>query len=315
VLREQESNTRAGDWRRAAALEWMLFFMMLWARPEAIAADLSYDLDPRARTETASEQSAQEPLNPAATTAPSDPIAFFKKHLFPYEPIYFIAGTKSPNAKFQISLKYQLFDPDASLGHRVGLLTNLYVAYTQTSLWDWNHASAPFEDTSYKPEFFYAQNIVRPTADDWFRFDAQGGFQHESNGRGGADSRSLNLFYLKPIFVFGKDGGWQLTLAPRAWVYVGDLSDNPDIADYRGHAELNASLGRVQDWQLAALFRIGDTGSHASLQLDLSYRLSAIRCFGMTWYAHAQFFTGYGEDLLFYKKSSDMLRIGFALYR
>ena len=252
---------------------------------------------------------------PAGANEQIDPVQFFKKHLFPYEPIYFIAGTKSPNAKFQISLKYQLFDPEAGLGRRLGPVTNLFIGYTQISLWDWNHASSPFEDTSYKPEFFYAQSIIKPEPTGWFGLDLQGGYQHESNGRGGADSRSLNIMYLKPILFFGHQNSWQLTLAPRAWFYVMDLSDNPDIAKYRGYADLTATFGRPQDWQLATLFRVGDTASHATLQLDLSYRLSRIRWLGMSWYAHVQYFTGYGEALLHYKESSDMLRFGFSLYR
>ena len=43
---------------------------------------------------------------------PFDPGRFFKEHISGYEPIYFIAGTKSPNAKFQISFMYQLLNEE-----------------------------------------------------------------------------------------------------------------------------------------------------------------------------------------------------------
>ena len=44
------------------------------------------------------------------------------------------------------------------------------VAYTQTSLWDWNAPSAPFLDSSYRPEVLYLRELVdRGSWADWFR--------------------------------------------------------------------------------------------------------------------------------------------------
>lgn len=85
-----------------------------------------------------------------------EPGRFFKEHISSYEPMYFIAGAKSPNAKFQISFAYQLLNTDGALAERVPMLKGFHLAYTQVSLWDWNAASSPFYDTSYKPEIFYA---------------------------------------------------------------------------------------------------------------------------------------------------------------
>ena len=252
----------------------------------------------------------------ALDTPEADPIKFFKRHLYPYEPFYFIAGNKSPNAKFQVSLKYQLFDPDAGLGHRLPPISDFYVAYTQTSLWDWKGPSAPFLDTSYKPElFYYHKGLITSGTNGWFRLDLQAGGQHESNGRDGLASRSLNLMYAKPSLVFGRERSLQLTLAPRAWFYILDLSDNPDIVDYRGYGDLTATLGWVQSLQLATTLRAGAGGNHLSAQFDLTYPLNRIPWCGLTWYLHAQYFTGYGEAFLNYKTSSESLRIGFSLYR
>ena len=248
--------------------------------------------------------------------AESDPIKFFKRHVYPYEPFYFIAGTKSPNAKFQISMKYRLFDTDVGLGHRFSPISDLYVAYTQTSLWDWKGPSAPFLDTSYKPELFYYHKGVIPSGTNgWFRLDLQTGAQHESNGRDGLASRSLNLVYAKPSLVFGPERSLQLTLAPRAWFYILDLSDNPDIVDYRGYMDLTATLGWSQSLQLATTLRAGAGGNHGSVQFDLTYPLNRLPWCGLTWYLHAQYFTGYGETFLNYKSSSEAFRVGFSLYR
>ena len=83
-------------------------------------------------------------------------VDYFKEHVFGYQPFYFIAGTESPNAKFQISFKYRPFSEGGSFVQKVPALKGLFVAYTQTSLWDWEEPSAPFLDTSYKPEVFYS---------------------------------------------------------------------------------------------------------------------------------------------------------------
>ena len=171
-----------------------------------------------------------------------DPGWFFQEHISGYEPFYFIAGTKSPNAKFQISFAYQLLDNEGWLATNAPALKGFHIAYTQSSLWDWNAPSAPFYDTSYKPEFFYSwERVVSGQPADWIQLDLQGGLKHESNGKNGADSRNLNIAYFRPTLVLERDDGLQLALQPRTWVYLGDLSDNPDIADYRGHADLRAT--------------------------------------------------------------------------
>ena len=244
-----------------------------------------------------------------------EPGRFFKEHLSAYEPMYLIAGTKSPNAKFQISLAYQLLNQAGPLAQHVPALKGFHIAYTQLSLWDWNGSSAPFYDTSYKPEFFYAwENVTRAQPTNWIQLDLQGGLKHESNGKGGADSRSLNIAYFRPTLTIGRDEGLQLTLQPRAWAYLGDLSDNPDIAGYRGYADLRAIMGWKRGLQLSALGRMGNDGNHTSLQLDLTY--PTMRLFGsFSLYLDVQYFTGYGESLLGYNQKTDELRVGFALFR
>jgi phospholipase A1/A2 len=258
----------------------------------------------------------EEPCKPKEELAQADPVAFFKRHLFGYEPFYFLAGPDSPNAKFQISVKYRLFDPDARLGGKVPPVSDLYLGYTQTSLWDWSAPSAPFVDTSYKPELFYFRRaVLGGGAGQWVRCDLQGGFKHESNGRDGAASRSMNTLDFRPSLVLGHPDSFQVVLAPEAWAYLGDLSDNPDIADYRGYVDLVTKIGWVNGLQLAATLRGGGEFEHGSLQLDLTFPMKQIPWLGLTWYLHAQYFTGYGESFLFYKERSQSFRFGFSLYR
>jgi outer membrane phospholipase A len=254
-------------------------------------------------------------VEPTEPGKPFDPGRFFKEHISGYEPLYFIAGTKSPNAKFQISFRYQLLNNEGPLAIEAPALKGFHVAYTQTSLWDWNAVSAPFFDTSYKPEFLYAwDRVAGGQPPNWYQLDLQGGLKHESNGKAGADSRSLNIACCRPTLTLGRDDGLQLMLQPRAWVYLGDLSDNPDIADYRGYADLRAIVGWKRGLQLSALGRMGKDANHGSLQLDVTYPM--MRIFGsFSLYLDAQYFTGYGESLLEYNRRSEVFRAGFAIYR
>lgn len=246
----------------------------------------------------------------------SDPTRFFQTHFFPHEPFYFIAGIESPNAKFQISFKYQLFTGVGWLAEHLHPLTNFYLGYSQTSLWDWNSPSAPFFDSSYRPELLYwMPQVDKGQWADWFRLDLQGGVQHESNGRDKESSRSLNIAYLKPRVVFGKPDGFQLSLAPRAWIYVSEIEDNPDIKDYRGYFDLRAVIGWQKHAQLAATGRIGDDFDHGSLQLDLTYPLWKVPLVRSSLFFHVQYFIGYGESLLLYDKRGSSIRAGFALFR
>src|SRR3546814_8120302 len=90
------------------------------------------------------------------------------------------------------------------------------------------------------PELFY----LAPTMA--FRsgvsLGGQGGFRHESNGRPGAGSRSLNTIYVQPVASVDL-GSYRLSLGPRLWLYAGRLSDNPDIKRYRGNTGLFAEIG------------------------------------------------------------------------
>lgn len=246
---------------------------------------------------------------------PFDPGRFFSQQISPHEPMYFIAGDESPNAKFQISFKYQLLSEAGWLAKHAPALKGFNVAYTQTSLWDLSAPSAPFFDTSYKPAFIYSWDRLVGREDvDWFRLDLQGGAQHESNGKGGIDSRSQNFLFFRPTFVFGRDDRFQLTLQPRVWGYVGDLSDNPDLDEYRGYFDLRAVIGWRRGLQLSALGRMGHEGNHHSAQFDLTYPMMKI-VGSFSVYLQAQYFTGYGESLLRYNQRTDSFRVGFALYR
>jgi outer membrane phospholipase A len=195
-------------------------------------------------------------------------------------------------------------------------MDGLHLAYTQRSLWDLEAESAPFLDSSYMPELLYERpNLIDPDRGWLERIGGQIGFQHESNGKDGASSRSLNIAYLRMPFVFGDEDDFHVTIEPRAWFYVGELTDNPDLEDYRGHVDLRLKAGWARGLQVAAWLRAGDDFEHGSTQIDVTYPLHHLLSRSFSLYLQAQYFNGYGESLLYYNERSEVWRVGIGLFR
>ena len=232
-----------------------------------------------------------------------------------YEPMYFLVGTDPEKSKFQISFKYRLLNPAGGLVTDHPWLNGLHLGYTQTSFWDLKTDSAPFDDTSYKPEiFFISPNVkIRPS---WMKgFFVQTGFQHESNGRGGLDSRSTNFLYAKPIVIFyDPHSRYGLQIAPKIWTYVGnDQKTNPDLKNYRGYFELDVKLGMADSFVLGSYLRWGRAG--ASVQLDLTYPIRRLLNQNVDLYFHVQYENALAESMLRYRERTEAVRLGFSIVR
>lgn len=232
-----------------------------------------------------------------------------------HEPVYFIAGRSggNRNAKFQLSFKFRLFQPDDMRSR--GLMDNLYFGYTQYSLWDLQSPSAPFRDTNYRPSLFYYLPDLGWHSGLLTRTAAAAGLEHESNGRAGPDSRSLNIFFVEPTFVFGSSEAWQLRISPKMYTYLGPTSDNPDIGQYRGHADLKMAVGKTDGIALSTTLRKGTRSNAFSAVSMLTYPLARLIP-GTAGYLSAGYFYGYGESLLTYsQKQTPQLRFGYSLRR
>jgi len=241
----------------------------------------------------------------------------FLTKLTPDEPLYFAIGWREfVNAKFQFSFKYAFMNPQGGLSRKAPFFSHVYFGYTQVSLWDIEGESKPFYDTSYKPSLFYRHNNLYDSDRGRFRIWGQAGIQHESNGQGGDESRSLNIIYVRPTFEFDKVWGrGRLSVAPRVWAYLGDLDDNPDIAKYRGYGDLRMAYTGGSDWQVAATLQIGTSGK-GSVQLDGTWPLDKILGRNFDAYLYGQFFSGWGESLRSYDQHLPwQLRLGIAVVR
>ena len=288
--------------------------------PAGISGEVTLETGLYPPTEILVTQTATGILT-AATSAPSAPaqtqkaagselVDFFAGQISIYEPVYFILGSY-PAAEFQFSLKYQVF----SFTNRLNPLADLYFAYTQTSFWDLISADPSFYDTSYKPSaFLYYSNLVERGS---FHLDLQGGYEHESNGRGGTMERSLNTAYLQPTATLDLPDNFQISFQPRAWYYLSVGNNNPDLANYRGYADLRTALTWTEPhWgekiQLATRLRIGDEGSHAGWLFDLRFNLPVFTKFNPTF--QVEYFTGYGQTLRQYNQTSHGIRAGLCLW-
>ena len=266
-------------------------------------------------------QLEDEPVRPETEIAPTPeggvPLsreAAFSSALTAYEPVYFgWPLTGDSNAKFQLSLKFRFFNEKAGLAQRYRFLEDLYFGYTQTSIWDITASSSPFEDTSYKPRLFYSNPSSWTSNSLPLRLGIETGLGHESNGQGGADSRSINIAYARPSLVLGRPGDWQLTFAPMVYDYI-EKEDNPDINQYRGYVDWFAAVGKADSWQLSTVSRWASQGW--SVQVDLSYPMRSVALGNLNGYLFFQYFDGYGETILNYNVRSDpQYRLGIMFVR
>jgi outer membrane phospholipase A len=225
------------------------------------------------------------------------------------EPVYFVMGTRSgTNARFQLSFKYRLFDRSLGWGRDQPWLSGFYLGYTQATTWNLQGDSKPFRDTSFRPSLFWAWERT----DDKTWVDAlRAGFEHESNGKEGADSRSIHSLFVRPEWRWDLANGKRLEFMPRIYGYL-DKDDNPDIERYRGYVDWQVRYGdEARSW--SAMARLGTAGK-GSLTLDWFERTRVLGFGPVSGYFHVQFFTGYGEDILNYnRRFKSQIRLGLAI--
>lgn len=231
-----------------------------------------------------------------------------------YEPVYFLVGGDGGlNAKFQISLRYRLFDDRGRLASRLPWIDDLYLSYSQTSLWDLNELSKPFTDTSYRPRFFYANYDIGRMLDGRVRLGVEAGAGHESNGKEGDESRSFNMLYVRPTFTAGDPDGLRFYVAPLIHNYIA-AEENPDLKDYRGYIDWLIGFGSKGGLDFWATLRKGTRSNFGSAELNLSYPLSKLSGGDLTGWLMLQYFGGYGESLLDYQRKLDaQVRLGISI--
>lgn len=237
----------------------------------------------------------------------------FLGNLSSYAPIYAVYGPgTSSDGRVQISFKYQLFGNPGAVGGDNPLINGIHFAYTQRMFWDLGAESSPFRNIDYMPEVFYL--LPAAPVKEQIALGGQAGFRHESNGRDGLASRSLNTVYIQPVATM-PIGKYTLSLGPRLSFYVGSLEDNPDIKRYRGNTALFAQIGQDDGLRLTTNTRFNFSSGKGAIDAELSYPLDRIVDSSLNLYVFGHGFAGYGENLLDYDRKITRLRIGIGIVR
>ena len=214
-------------------------------------------------------------------------------------PFYFVYGR--PLSKLQVSFKSPVVR---------GL--PLYFGYTQIMFWELEEKSKPFRDFTYNPELFYRLDKVKW---GWLKSMDIGIYGHNSNGRKGAESRSLDSHYLR--FNFDKEGErWVTRFGTQlSYLYAFDET-NRDIQEYIGPLSLSVSFIQLFDsWvdksEVALAVSPGgkfaDQWDRGGYQLSWSFRAGR---FDLVPAFYLQYYYGYAETLLNYNQQVSEFRGG-----
>jgi phospholipase A1 len=220
-----------------------------------------------------------------------------------YKPTYIIMG--HPDTKVQISFKAQIVRA-----------MPLYFAYSQLMIWElFIEPSSPFRDINFNPELFYRLHLNENSKYQWLDF---GIYEHESNGKDGADSRSWDRIYLRyaTTFLLDSEHGSKLHLTAKAWIPFNYDSTNPDLAKYRGIYEITVSLidfmgESFERDDLTLRIYPGGWGDINPLKggQELTFRLKAKSTRFLPMLV-AQIFHGYAENMLDYRENRFGIRAG-----
>lgn len=220
-----------------------------------------------------------------------------------YKDNYFTVGTTlnhvpsrtNSDVKFQISLAIRL--TKMSLPWH----TYLYLFYTQKTFWNVFEDSMPMRDLNFnpgigwtKPFFSKGRYIGKMTLM----------VEHESNGRDALDSRSWNRIALAGSVAVND----YLMVHGKYWIPIVDGQNNRDILDYTGLFQwgfMATSPNRRWTLGLTLVKRRGWNMNWNTIA-ELSWNVSPKTNLNL----FAQYYNGYGENLLDYNQFHSRLRVG-----
>lgn len=258
-------------------------------------------------------QAATEPVGTDRRSAQDRILSRLSAH----EPLYFAVGFhERTNAKFQYSFAYQFFNPDAALVRKATWLEGVHFGFSQTSVWDLESDSAPFLDSTYRPALFWRDKQVDRWSSEGLAIGMEAGFEHESNGKDGDESRSVNIVYAKPSWDWSFAGTTHFVVEPKVWAYLSVGDENHDIDEYRGHFNLRLEAYDDHGFGASSDMRLGQDSDHGYLQVDLTYPMRRILFGDFEGFLFVQYFNGWGESIIaFDQKTPAQVRVGFALIR
>ncbi|HMM04900.1 phospholipase A [Dysgonomonas sp.] len=204
---------------------------------------------------------------------------------------------KTADAFFQFSIRHRVT--------RSVLPFNsfLYITYSQKSFWDIYDESSPFRDTNYNPGIGIGRYVIK---DNKLKGAVMVSLEHESNGKAGEDSRSWNYINLSAKYFYN------MRLSAKAQVYLPyvDGGNNKDLLRYKGYGIFSVNyIDSKNLWWFSLNIIPRDKFINPNLHTSLSFRVSK----NSNQYLTLDYYAGYGEGLLNYKKYTNQVRIGFTI--
>ncbi len=290
---------------------------------------LASEPEARAASATESESTEGDKINSPSESKPEQAVTQQRSsdgvsaqdrilsRLSAHEPLYFAVGfNERTNAKFQYSFAYSFLNPEGELVTGTPWLEGIHFGFSQTTIWDLQSESAPFLDSTYRPALFWRDQKIERWSREGLSIGMETGIEHESNGKGGVDSRSVNIAYAKPSWNWRLPSDLRIAVEPKIWAYLGESSGNSDIEDFRGNFNLRLRAYRDDGFGISSDIRIGRDSDHGYLQVDWTYPLRKLLSDDFEGFLFVQYFNGWGESIIVYdQKTPSQVRIGFALIR
>ena len=210
-----------------------------------------------------------------------------------FRPLYLTTGfplTQAPNkdnadVKFQLSLAIPIWRNIGGSG------IDLLAAYTQISLWNFFAHSSPFYDNTYIPGLYGRK--VWNTEQGRPERTLLWGYEHRSNGRDDAYSRSMNYLFLS----YARSYDFGLVLQAAAHIgpnYYGDVPTWDLSLKYHGIVQLSACYTTPDEgWDFMISASPIWNRSIANVNLEAGRRIASRKAGNP--YFFVQFHYGYDE--------------------
>lgn len=220
-----------------------------------------------------------------------------------YKDNYFTVGTApfrkptgtNSDVKFQISLAIRL--TEATLPWN----SFIFLMYSQKTFWNVFQESLPMRDINFNPGIGWSKPFF---SKDRYLGKITLLLEHESNGRDGDASRSWNKISLSASTLIDE---WLMVHA-KFWIPIIDGGNNKDILKYCGIWQNGVVLTTPDkrfSWGLTMVKRAGFNLNFNTIW-EMSWRVSKKTNLNL----FAQYYNGYGENLIDYKQFHSRLRVG-----
>lgn len=216
--------------------------------------------------------------------------------------------------KFQLSLKTEMMN-NIPVIRSLPYVTSsrIWAAYTQQSYWQIfdGAASRPLRENDYEPEIMLSLGIDNQVDGDKKSYIPRMvnlGLVHQSNGRSNPLSRSWNRVYLESGFELTD----RISLMVRPWWRLPESQDdNSDIEKYMGYGDVTV---RWEDSKrknsISVLLRDNLRSDNKGFaQVDLQRQVFNNPYLKL----HVMVSSGYGESLLDYNHSQNIIGLGISL--